>query len=63
MSREWLEYSVGADAVVIGLVELYRISGKAYVTFFNVPPENKDAVTTSAYQDQLNAGFPKVCEI
>ncbi len=53
---------MGADAVVIGLVQLYRISGKR-VTFFNVPPENKDAVTTSAYQDQLNAGFPKVCEI
>ncbi len=46
---------------------------------FNVPPGNKDAVmprsswkkkaivfttvTTSAYQDQLNAGFSKVCEI
>ncbi len=49
------------------------------VTFFNVPPGNKDAVvpnpltknkavvfttvTTDAYQDQLNAGVSKVCEI
>ncbi len=49
------------------------------VAFFNVPPGNKDAwrqtpsrkkkavvftnVMTSAYQDQLNAGFSKVCEI
>ncbi len=47
--------------------------------FFNIPPGNKDAVmptpsqkkkavmfttvTMSAYQDQLNAGFSKVCEI
>ncbi len=49
------------------------------VAFFNVPPGNKDAVmpnpltkeesrrvynvTTSTYQDQLNAGFSKVCVI
>ncbi len=40
--------------------------------FFNVPPGNKDAVTPNPqtpsrrvynYQDQLNAGFSKVCEI
>ncbi len=50
------------------------------VTFFNVPPGNKNAVmpnpiiwkkkvvvsktvTISAYEDQLKAGFSKVCEI
>ncbi len=53
--------------------------GDVCVTFFNVPPGNKDAVvlnpsrkkkavvfTTvmmSSYQGQLNAGFSKVCEI
>ncbi len=54
------------------------IPGDVCVTFFNVQPGNKDAVTsnpltkeesrrgtvtTSAYQDQLNAGFSIVCEI
>ncbi len=49
------------------------------VTFFNVPPGNKDAVVpnslakeesccvykcdANAYQGRLNDGFPKVCEI
>ncbi len=53
--------------------------GDVCVAFFNVPPGNKDAVATnpsrkkkailftnvtmSAYQDQLNAGFSKVCDI
>ncbi len=53
--------------------------GDVCVAFFNVPPGNKDAVvpnhslekkavefstvTMSIYQDQLNAGFSKVCEI
>ncbi len=53
--------------------------GDVCVTFFNVPPGNKDAVTpnplieeescvyltvmTNAYQGQLNADFSKVCEI
>ncbi len=50
----------------MGLVELYRIS--VCVVFFNVPSGHKNArlfttVTTSSYQDQLNAGFSKVYEI
>ncbi len=64
-SSDWLNYT-----------EFLR---DEFVIFFNVPPGNKDAmapnpltkkkaivfttVTMSAYQDQLNAGFSKVCEI
>ncbi len=64
-SSDWLNY--------IGF------PGDVCVMFFNVLPGNKDAVTpnpsrkkkavvfttvtTSAYQDQINAGFSKVCEI
>ncbi len=65
-SSDWLNYT--------------GFPGDVYVTFFNVPPGNKDAVMpnplmkeesqvefttvmTNAYQDQLNAGFSKVCEI
>ncbi len=63
-SSDWLNYS--------------GFPGDVCVVFFNIPPGNKDAVmpnplieeetcvfTTvmkSAYQDQLNAGFSKVCE-
>ncbi len=64
-SSDWLNYT--------------GFPGDVCVAFFNVLPGNKDAVaqtpsrkkkaivftnvTTSAYQDQLNAGFSKVCEI
>ncbi len=64
-SSDWLNYT--------------GFPGDACVAFFNVPPRNKDAVMpnplmkkkafvfttvkTSAYQDQLKAGFSKVCEI
>ncbi len=64
-SSDWLNYT--------------GFPGDMCVAFFNVPPENKDAVapnpsrkkkavvftnvTTNAYQDQLHAGFSKVCEI
>ncbi len=64
-SSDWLNYT--------------GFPGDVCVVFFNVPPGNKYAVppnlltkeesraftnvTTSAYQDQLNAGFSKVCEI
>ncbi len=64
-SSDWLNYT--------------GFPGDVCVTFFNVMPGNKDAVTPnpltkeesivfttvtmSAYQDQLNAGFSKVCEI
>ncbi len=43
--------------VVIGLVRLYIYSSrkKKAVVF--------TTVTMSAYQDQINAGFSKVCEI
>ncbi len=49
----------GSYEVFIGLVKLYRISRK--------PPHERrkplfTSVTTSAYQDQLNAGYSKVCE-
>ncbi len=65
--------------VVVGLVELYRISGRRVsrsLTFHletkmpwcQTPSRKKKAVvfttvTTNAYQDQINAGFSKVCEI
>ncbi len=65
--------------VVIRLVELYRISGRLVscsLTFHletkmpwrQTPSRKKKAVlftdvTTSAYQDLINAGFSKVCEI
>ncbi len=64
-SSDWLNYT--------------GFPGDMCVAFFNVPPGNKNAVTPnssrkkkavvftivtmSAYQDQLNAGFSKVCEI
>ncbi len=64
-SSDWLNYT--------------GFPGDACVAFFKVPPGNKDAVTpnpsrkkkavvftnvtTNAYQDQLHAGFSKVCEI
>ncbi len=64
-SSDWLNYT--------------GFPGDVCVAFFNVPPGNKDAVTpnpsrkkkavvfttvmTSAYHDQLKAGFSKVCEI
>ncbi len=64
-SSDWLNYTWFPEDVC--------------VAFFNVPPGNKDAVapnpltieesrhvttvTTNAYQDQLNAGFAKLCEI
>ncbi len=64
-SSDWLNYT--------------GFPGDVCVAFFKVPPVNKDAlapnpltkekaivftnVTTSAYQDQLHAGFSKVCEI
>ncbi len=77
-TQKWRHFK--SFEVFIGLVELYRISGRCVcVVFFNVPPGNKDAVTpnssrkkkaavfttvtTSAYQDQLTAGFFKVFEI
>ncbi len=33
--------------VVIGVVELYRISGDLCVVFFDVPPGDKDAVVSN----------------
>ncbi len=64
-SSDWLNYT--------------GFPGDVCVAFFNVPPGNKDAVTPNpltkeescrvynvtmnAYQDQLHAGFSKVCEI
>ncbi len=64
-SSDWLNYT--------------GFPGDVCVAFFNVPPGNKDAVTpnpsrkkkavmfttvnANAYQDQLNAGFSKVCDI
>ncbi len=64
LSSDWLGYT--------------GFLGDTCVTFFKVPPENKDAVMQkpsherrklsclqlmmSAYQGQLNAGFSKVCE-
>ncbi len=53
-SSDWLNYT--------------GFLGDVCVAFFNVQPGNKDAivfttVTTKAYQDQINAGFSKVCEI
>ncbi len=64
-SSDWLNYT--------------GIPGDVCVAFFNILPENKDAVapnpsrkkkavvflnvTANAYQVQLNAGFSKVCEI
>ncbi len=58
-SSDWLDYT--------------GFPGDVCVAFFNIPPGNKDAVmpnpiivfttvTMSAYQDQLNVGFSKVCE-
>ncbi len=51
--------------VVVGLIELYRFSGRCVS---QTPSRKKKAVmftnvTTNAYQDQINAGFSKVCEI
>ncbi len=53
-SSDWLNYT--------------GFLGDVCVAFFNVQPGNKDAivfitVTTNDYQDQINAGFSKVCEI
>ncbi len=64
-SSDWLNYRV--------------FTGDVCVTFFNVLPGNKDAVTPnpltkkkalvfttvtiSAYQDQLNTGFSKICKV
>ncbi len=43
--------------------DLFQDYTDVCVAFFNVPPGNKDAVMTNAYQDQLHAGVSKVCEI
>ncbi len=64
-SSDWLNYT--------------GFPGDVCVAFFNVPPGNKEAVASNslakeeshrvykcdgeAYQNRLNAGFPKVCEI
>ncbi len=63
-SSDWLNYTI--------------FPGDVCVAFFNVPPGNKDAVTPnpltkkkalvfttvtiSPYQDQLKAGFSKICK-
>ncbi len=63
--------------VVVGLVELYRISGsvsrsltfhlETKLAWCKIPSQKKKAVvfttvTANAYQGRLNAGFSKVCE-
>ncbi len=57
-SSDWLNYT--------------GFPGDVCVAFFNVPPGNKNAVAPNpltkeesrrVYQDQLNTGFSKVCEI
>ncbi len=63
LSSDWLSYK--------------GFQGDVCIAFFNIPSGNKDSVmpnlltkevmfttvTTSAYKDQLNAGFLKVCEV
>ncbi len=58
-SSDWLDYTA--------------FPGDVFVTFFNIPPGNKDAVApnspherrkpSNAYQGQLNGAFSNVCEI
>ncbi len=65
-SSDWLNYTGFPGNVCVSRSSTFRLETK--MPWHQTPSRKKKAVvfttvTTSAYQDQLNTGFSKVCEI